>query len=171
MNLALRLLASASTVLLAAPLAASADPFRGDRMLHWVHSVDAAKPLRLEICFAELTYDPAQNAMDLITPEFLASAKTLRIAVAPDDQGRVEAPDQLAAVYRLKTKANEHALDINFIIGGENHREIASSVTVSEQWIVFGGLTRTEVVTHLDGTSTDTRKNLVIAMRLVPAKP
>lgn len=168
MNLARRLLIC--TCALAYPLAA-ADPFGGDSMLHWVQSVDAAKPLRLEICFAELTHDPKQNAVELITPEFLAAAKTLRIAVAHEDKGRVEAPDQLTAVYRLRTKDTEHTLDINVVLGSENHREIASSVTITDQWIVFGGLTRTEVITYLDGSTTETSKNLVFAIRLVSAKP
>lgn len=153
------------------------DPFGGTTP-SWTESVEAAKPLRLEICFGEANQknpskkirdtDPLLNA---ITPEFLAAAKTLRIAVAPDDQGRLDAPDQLTAIYRLRTKDTAHSLDLNLILATGGRREINTSVTITDQWIPMGGLARTQVTTTTDGKTTETRKSLLIAVRLVPAQP
>ena len=153
------------------------NPFGGSTP-SWTESVEAAKTLRLEICFGEtnqqspskkiLGTDPLLNA---ITPEFLASAKTLRIAVAPDDQGRLDAPDQLTAIYRLRTKDTAHSLDLNLVLSSGGRREINTTVTITDQWVTMGGLSRTQVTTTTDGKTTETRKSLLIAVRLVPAKP
>jgi hypothetical protein len=146
----------------------STDPFGGPPP-SWTESVNTAKPLRLEICFGEIpATGPASNT---VTPGFLAAAKTLRIAVAPDDEGHIETTDPLTAVYRLRTKDNAHSLDLNFTLAAGGRREINTSVTITDQWVVFGGLTRTEVITPVKGKTTETRKNLLIAVRLVPAKP
>ena len=157
--------------------ASTADPFGGSSP-SWTASIEAAKPLRLEICFGEIVQAHPSNkdgsidsTLLAITPEFLAACKTLRIAVAPDDEGRVEAPGQLTAIYRLKTKEQSHALDLNFSLADEGRREINTSVTVTDQWIVLGGLTRTQVTTTFFGKTKDTRKTLIFAVRLIPAKP
>lgn len=157
--------------------AATADPF-GNSAPSWTESLEAAKPLRLEICFGEINLpkpakenQPDDAVINAVTPEFLATAKTLRIAVAPNDQGRIEAPDALTAIYRLTTKDQSHSLDLNFSLAADGRREINTSVTIiPDQWIAFGGLTRTEVKT-VKGKTSETRKNLIIAVRLVSAKP
>lgn len=174
MKLPLCLLACIS-VLAVAHAGAVPDPFGGPSP-SWIESVQAAKLLRLEICFGEINLTKPANEtrsadplLDAITPEFLAAAKTLRIAVAPDDQGCIDAPDQLTAIYRLKTKDQAHSLDLNLVLATGGRREINTSVTITDQWIVLGGLTRTQITTTA-GTTTETRKNLIIAVRLVPAK-
>lgn len=128
-------------------------------------TAQAAKPLSLEICFGE---NPSkENAPPQLTPEFLAAAKTLRIAVSPDDQGRVETPDGVIATYRLK---QAHSLDLNVSLAGQNRREITTTLGLSlDKWVVLGALTRTEVAT-VKGKTHETRQNLVIAVRLVAAE-
>lgn len=165
------LLACISALISAHAGAATPDPFGGFSQ-SWIDSIHAAKPLRLEICFGEIPItDPATNA---VTPEFLAAAKTLRIAVSPNDQGRIETPDALIAIYRLTTKGQAHSLDLSFSLEAGGRREINTSATLTgqtpDQWIAIGGLTRTEVITA-KGKTTETRKNLIIAVRLVSAKP
>ncbi|MFA6288995.1 MAG: hypothetical protein WC661_16560 [Opitutaceae bacterium] len=170
MKLSSLLLICISALISASASAATPDPF-GSFSQSWIDSIQAAKPLRLEICFGEIPItNPVTNA---VTPEFLAVAKTLRIAVAPNDQGRIETPDALTAIYRLTTKGQAHSLDVSFSLEAGGRREINTSVTLTEQipdkWIVIGGLTRTDVITT-KGKTTETRKNLIIAVRLVSAK-
>lgn len=149
---------------LATAQAAAPDPFGGASPA-WTDSVRTSKPLCLEICFGENPFK--ENSPPRVTPGFLASAKTLRIAVAVDDQGRVETPDGIIAVYRLKSNDQAHSLDLNFSLSGQNRREITSSVSlVLNEWAVLGGLTRTEVAV-VKGKSVETRQNLVIGIRLV----
>lgn len=73
------------------------DPFGGSPS--WTASVPAAKPLRLEIAYGEIILPPSAASRPIPetlrppstpTPEFLSAAQTLRIALASDDQGRVE---------------------------------------------------------------------------------
>ena len=157
-----------------APASPATDPFASSSP-SWTESVEAAKPLRLEICFGETDLGTpdgkARIAERVLTPEFLAVAKTLRIAVASDDQGRLDAPDKLTAIYRLRTKDTAHSLDVNLVLPTGGRREINTSVTITDQWIPMGGLTRAQVTTTTDGKTTETRKSLLIAVRLVSAKP
>lgn len=153
-----------------------ANPFGGTPP--WTASVDAAKPLRLEIAYGELIVPPSANsddpspALDHVTPEFLAAAQTLRIALAPDDQGRVEMSGQLTAIYRLTTKDHTHSLDLNFALSLPNRREVTTRITLPlDGWIVMGGLTRTETTTSKKGAVTTTHKNLIVAVRLTSAQP
>lgn len=171
------LLICISTLIATHAGASAADPF-GSASPSWTESIEASKPLRLEICFGEINLPkPAKETLPDdapiadVTPEFLATAKTLRIAVAPNDQGRIEAPDALTALYRLTTKDQSHSLDLNFSLAADGRREINTFVTLfKDQWTVVGGLTRTEVKT-VKGKTSETRKNLIIAVRLVSAKP
>ncbi len=166
-----------TSVLAVAHASPATDPFGGSSP-SWTESVEAAKPLRLEICFGEIDLPPlvkknydTDPQLNAITPEFLAAAKILRIAIAPDDQGRLDAPDKLTAIYRLRTKDTAHSLDLNLVLSTGGRREINTSVTITDQWIPMGGLTRTQVTITTDGKTTETRKSLLIAVRLVSAKP
>jgi hypothetical protein len=157
--------------------ATTADPFGGSAQ-SWTESIEAAKPLRLEICFGEInqTKSDKKNLDDDIvthelTPEFFAGAETLRIAVAANDQGHIEAPSALTVIYRLTTKDHSQSLDLNFSLAADSHRKINTSGSIAlDQWIVLGGLTKSEIKTVKKKTS-ETRKNLIIAVRLVSAKP
>lgn len=164
------LLVSAS--LRAAP-ASSFDPFAPGRP-SWSDEIVAAKPFTLEVCAAEVEATPTpDDPAELVTPEFLASAKRLRIAVAATDQGMAEWQDSLRVVYRLTPDSKDHQLEILATLRDADAglREVNSKLTLfPDRWLVMGGFTR-ESVTVAGGVETTTKRNLVFAIRLSSAAP
>jgi hypothetical protein len=158
---------------LALPLlgAHPADPFSGSPS--WVESVRAAKPLVLEIVAGEI--DGAATDIDplrLLEQASPSSATHLRIHVLPTDEGLVEEPTRHSVAYRLAPAGPDHSLRINarFTAPAAGSREINSDLTLRPgAWLVMGGLTREQVTLEADGTETSSRRNFVIALRLVLA--
>ena len=180
MNRPLLILALLAASLRAAPFAA--DPFAPDAP-SWHDEVAAAKPLTLEVCagdvdVASMPADPASLVTPeflarLVTSEFLASAKRLRIAVAPTDQGVVEAPDRTGLTYRLASESGNHKLEFLLTLRDPEAglRQVNTQIVLPPgQWVAMGGLTR-ETVTTVDGVEKSTKRNLLIAVRLSSSAP
>ena len=150
------------------------DPFSTGKPA-WTDSVVAAKPLSLELCYGETETpfkkpDGAQTPQ--ITPEFLEAATRLRIAVSPDDQGRVSLDDKTNLTYRLATQQTDHTLELALAASsGGNRRELNTRVNLTTtDWVVVGEFSREEIHHGKAGALTTKKIFFYAVVRLAPAR-
>ena len=150
------------------------DPFSAGKPA-WTDSVVAAKPLSLELCYGETDTpfkkpDGAQTPQ--LTPAFLEDATRVRIAVSPDDQGRVSLDDKTNLTYRLATKQTDHTLELALAASsGGNRRELNTRVILTTtDWVVVGEFSREEIHRGKSGTLTTKKYFFYAVVRLTPAR-
>lgn len=143
----------------------------------WTNSVSTAKPLSLEVGVGEIIdsgkqpiefADPTDPklAETILTPEFLANATRLQVAVAPQDQGRVTIPDHLTLTYKLSPSDDGYQLSVATDLQRGGRRQTNTILTVrADTWVILGGVTREEIVNDVA-----TKKNLLIAIRISTAQ-
>lgn len=152
--------------------AAAPDPFAPARP-DWVETLRAERPFTLQVLTLEVDagkQDQFVRGSDqgwVVTPEFLAAAQRIDIATSGADSGFAAIPGAFSVGYRLAPLSRGHALDIRLrVLSAEAKAEVDSKLTIDENWIVLGGLTR-EQTTVLPGTTVSVKRNRVIALRLV----
>ncbi len=143
----------------------------------WTNSVSTAKPLSLEVGVGEIIdsgkqpiefADPTDPKLveTVLTPDFLAKATRLQVAVAPQDQGRVTIPEHLTLTYKLSPSDGGYQLSVAADLQHGGRRQANATLTVfADTWVILGGLTREEIVDDVA-----TKKNLLIAIRISAAQ-
>lgn len=143
-------------ILMAAPLLALAnsDPFAAPSTLpDWQLDNLETKPFQLEILYGDVPHagdDADQDFQVSKKPSkaLLEFGSRLKIAVAQNDGGHLEAVGSYVLDYAL-SQNDDQTLDLKIYFKSSapvGVREINAEVTLPpSEWIVMGGLTRTEV--------------------------